>query len=103
MFDATSPDFRFEVHNFAGPFRDSALLSRASINVARLVGQPRGTVRIFAGQADPRDESHFTIDFQLPGGSGTIDGRLLANDSVQLLLRAVPTIATTAPGSSSAR
>jgi hypothetical protein len=33
-------------------------------------------LRIFAGQADPADGSHFTIPYQLDGNAGTIDGRV---------------------------
>ncbi len=53
-------------------------------------------MRLFAGQADPSDESHFTIDYetyrlvapgQLVPQRGTIDGWLRDDDSVQLQLR----------------
>jgi hypothetical protein len=33
-------------------------------------------LRFFAGQPDPTDESHFTIDYELDGDRGTIDGWL---------------------------
>ena len=33
-------------------------------------------LRLFAGQADPADESHFTIDYEVDGDRGTIDGWL---------------------------
>ena len=33
-------------------------------------------VRYFAGQPDARDESHFTIRYEMAGGRGTIDGWL---------------------------
>jgi hypothetical protein len=33
-------------------------------------------LRFFAGQPDPQDESHFTIDYELEGIRGTIDGWL---------------------------
>ena len=33
-------------------------------------------LRVFAGQPDPKDEGRFTIDYELDGRRGTIDGRL---------------------------
>ena len=35
-----------------------------------------GTLRLFAGQADPADASHFTFMYELNGQRGTIDGWL---------------------------
>jgi hypothetical protein len=40
--------------------------------------------RIFAGQADPTDESHFTIRYEVDGKSNIIDGWLMSDDSVKL-------------------
>jgi hypothetical protein len=47
-------------------------------------------VRIYAGQPDPNDASHFTIAYQMWGQSDTIDGRLLDNDSVTMTPRHPP-------------
>jgi hypothetical protein len=33
-------------------------------------------LRLYAGQIDPADPSHFTIGYWLDGQSGTIDGRM---------------------------
>jgi hypothetical protein len=44
-------------------------------------------VRLYAGQADPNDASHFTIDYDLNGVRGTIDGKLTAADTVTLTPR----------------
>jgi len=41
-------------------------------------------LRIFAGQPDPTDASHFTIAYELDGVPGTIDGWLFDDDSVRL-------------------
>jgi len=90
LYDATSPDLSIEVHDYATLTSDSNRLSRQSVNVARLAGEPFGTVRFFAGQIDPSDESHFTIDFQTATGSGTIDGWLRVGDAVTLTLRPAP-------------
>jgi hypothetical protein len=39
--------------------------------------EPAWALRVFAGQLDPKDGSHFTIDYQTSsGGKGTIDGWL---------------------------
>ena len=83
----TTPDFSVEVHDYATAFSDAARLSQRDVNVAGLFAQPFGTVRVLVGQIDPADDSHFTIDFQTAAGSGTIDGRLRADDSVTLTLR----------------
>jgi hypothetical protein len=40
-------------------------------------------LRIFAGQPDPNDPTHFTIDYQLDGRDGVIDG-WLKDDAVEL-------------------
>jgi hypothetical protein len=42
------------------------------------------SLRIFAGQPDPNDESHFTIRYELDGKSNVIDGWLMSDDSVKL-------------------
>jgi len=36
----------------------------------------RQVLRVFAGQADPADESHFTIRYQMDGREGVVDGWL---------------------------
>jgi hypothetical protein len=41
-------------------------------------------VRIYAGQADPADASHFTIEYDKPDGRHLIDGWLTENDQVLL-------------------
>lgn len=41
-------------------------------------------VRVFAGQPDPDNPSHFTIGYTLNGVPGTIDGWLLDDDTVSL-------------------
>ena len=47
-------------------------------------------VRIFAGQPDPNDPSHFTIRYQMWGQEDVLDGRLLDNDDVSLTPRHLP-------------
>lgn len=43
--------------------------------------------RLYAGQVDPTNPSHFTIAFDYPDHSGTIDGWLQPNDSILFELR----------------
>jgi hypothetical protein len=47
-------------------------------------------LRVFPGQPDPLDESHFTIPYDAGGVTGTIDGWLQADDSVRLVVRDGP-------------
>jgi hypothetical protein len=85
----------------AVPFWPVLGLSSVSVHPASVRGQPvpvipsliaaaggglgfRNTpvegLRFYAGQVDPMDESHFTIRYELIGGSGTIDGWLVDVD-----------------------
>ena len=62
--------------------------SGARVDLARI---PYGTAfRLFGGQADPRDPSHFTLDYESDGVRGVIDGRLLDGDAVKLTFRPSP-------------
>jgi len=45
------------------------------------------TLRWYAGQCDPADDSHFTVDFQFDGKPGVLDGWLLDSDTVRLRVR----------------
>lgn len=49
--------------------------------------------RIYFGQPDPVDASHFTIGYDAGGVSGTIDGWLLPDDTVRLTVRDGPAAA----------
>jgi hypothetical protein len=55
--------------------------------------QPRvpPNIRIYAGQADPADPSHFTIRYQMWGQEDILDGRLDGHDNVTLTPRHPPT------------
>jgi hypothetical protein len=48
-------------------------------------------VRIYAGQPDPNDPSHFTIRYQMWGKEDILDGRLGNDDQVTLTPRNRPT------------
>lgn len=47
-------------------------------------------VRIFAGQADPSDRSHFTLDYEIDGERGVLDGYLQDDLTVLFKLRDGP-------------
>ena len=42
-----------------------------------------GQITFFAGQPDPADAAHFTVDYQTPAGPGTIDGWLKHDDTIK--------------------
>ena len=50
---------------------------------------PLPSMRIYAGQPDPKDASHFTIRYQMMSRQDFIDGWLKDDDSVNLHLRAL--------------
>jgi hypothetical protein len=62
---------------------------------AQLANDPAWAIRVFAGQPDPKDASHFWIDYETSAGTkGTIDGWLRQSskagaikDEVELKLR----------------
>lgn len=61
------------------------------------LGHPRDAmVRIYAGQPDPGDPSHFTIDYELWGQRDTFDGWLQADDEVKFKPRKRPVPPATA-------
>jgi hypothetical protein len=49
-----------------------------------------GARRLYAGQIDPGDASHFTIRYEINDKAGTIDGWLGENDTVKLQVRNGP-------------
>ena len=51
---------------------------------------PSLPVRLYAGEPDPADASHFTISYEAGGVPGTIDGWLRADDTVTLQVRDGP-------------
>lgn len=54
----------------------------------KLKVQYKQQLRVYAGQPDPADASHFTINYVLDGQPGVIDGWLKADGSVALRPRA---------------
>jgi hypothetical protein len=53
---------------------------------------PTDVVRVYCGQPDPNDASHFTIDYDLNGVRGTIDGNLAGSGVVTLRPRTGRTV-----------
>ena len=53
----------------------------------RVEFDPRDLIRLYAGQPDPADESHFTIAYERDGRPGIIDGWLRDNGPPELLPR----------------
>jgi hypothetical protein len=47
-------------------------------------------LRIFAGQIDPSDSSHFTVPYELNGKPGVIEGRLRDDESVTMSVGSGP-------------
>ena len=77
----------------ASPLFGDAQLDRHLVFMPELANLPLGQLRLYAGQIDPNDESHFTIDCETPAGRGTIDGWLLADDTVKVEVRNGPATA----------
>ena len=67
-----------------------AELSSRAVGVGPLSAVPYGGLRFYAGQPDPIDLSHFTIDYDTPDGVGTLDGYLMPDDSVKIEARDGP-------------
>jgi hypothetical protein len=70
-----------------GGFRPSLLCWYGRLSVPELTRGP-STLKLFAGQPDSADESHFTIDAIVGGETRMIDGWLMPDDHVKLQLRA---------------
>jgi len=90
------------VHLFNASVMRPATLTKAPF-VTRTNWQPPapvpawGALTLLAGQPDWADASHFTIDYQTPTGTGTIDGWLHPDDTVKFQVRDGP-LAQPAPG-----
>jgi hypothetical protein len=70
-----------------GAFTSPQLLTTTPCQVAEFVFSPLGTLRLYAGQPDANDTSHFTIDFRNEYGRRTIDGWLQPDDNVKFSVR----------------
>ena len=79
-----------EPYSLATAGRTLRPLPPSHVAVAGIAAVPLGDLRLYAGQPDPADESHFTIDYETPDGRGTIDGWLMPDDTVKLEVRDGP-------------
>jgi len=93
LYGADAPDLTAQVIRPATPWRDGQALADLRLNVGGFLAHPFGTLRFYAGQPDPNDDSHFTIDYQSPAGRGTIDGWLQRDDTIKMQMRGNPTTA----------
>ena len=55
-----------------------------NIGAGHLLLPIQNSLRLFAGQPDPADESHFTLRAEIDGKPILIDGYLMSNDTVKL-------------------
>jgi hypothetical protein len=53
-------------------------------------GRRFGSMQIYAGQIDSADDSHFTLEYDIDGVGGVVDGWLRADDHVKLQVRSDP-------------
>jgi hypothetical protein len=67
---------------YGQPWRDPATLG--------MPFEQNDSFRLHAGQPDPADPSHFTIEYEINSGSRTIDGWLQDDDTVKLKVRNGP-------------
>jgi hypothetical protein len=75
------------VYSLASMRRDLAQVSSRHFALYPLPLTPLGKLRFYAGQPDPADQSHFTIDFETHERRGTLDGWLMSDDTVKLQIR----------------
>jgi hypothetical protein len=72
---------------YGNPLSSLSVRSPKIGDMFRFAVAPDEHLKLLTGQADPTDESHFTIDYETPRGRGTIDGWLMPDDTVKLELR----------------
>ena len=79
--------FRARVESWDGRFRPMRVAASVDAYGFQFMIPNGWLPTIYAGQHDPFDESHFTIDYESPAGGGTIDGWLQPDDTVKLQVR----------------
>jgi hypothetical protein len=55
---------------------------------------PDEPLTLYAGQADPTDDSHFTVRYAVRSGTGLIDARLVAGNQLRFSIRDGPAVET---------
>lgn len=78
--------FSADIFEPAGPFNPLRKEASTLCYVGRHSMQPYQTLRLFAGQSDPKDPSCFTVQYQLGKSGGMIEGTL-ANDGKSVSMR----------------
>ncbi|HEX4795772.1 MAG TPA: hypothetical protein VH370_18420 [Humisphaera sp.] len=81
--------FRSQVVTMHGQFQSLEYSGQWELNLL-FNCPPTQPLKLYAGQADPSDESHFTIDYSTPAGEGVIDGWLVSHNFVNLRIRNGP-------------
>lgn len=67
------------------------MITPASLHLLPTLSEISGErLRLYAGQPDPMEPSHFTIRYEVNGTPGTLDGWLRDDDGVTLLRREPP-------------
>jgi hypothetical protein len=76
----------------AATLRKPPVIPQIGLALSVLAGttKPAPNVRIYCGQVDPRDSSHFTIVYEMWGQRDTLDGYLEDYDYVTLKPRRTP-------------
>jgi len=87
--DSRPLSFSARVFTIASLFHKPSEVTRPAVNVIELGNPPLDCrfTRIFAGQSDTSNQSHFNIRFESEGNPGIIDGYLHNDDSVTLEVR----------------
>ncbi|HEV2294202.1 MAG TPA: hypothetical protein VGR35_10115 [Tepidisphaeraceae bacterium] len=82
-----------QLPGFWGSAADLREVGSKTFRFERLNDAPFGKLQYYAGQSDPADRSHFTIEYAINGERGTIDGWLRMDDTVDLVVRDGPAVA----------
>lgn len=69
--------------------RATEVLNGSELDVLDSVG-PKNDIRIFAGQIDPADPSHFTVRFESRGKTKMADGYLQPDSTLRMAVRPQP-------------
>ena len=84
------PLLEVQVVRPGGLFSSPQVVATTPLQVPELRSSPRGALRLYAGQVDPHDASHFTIEYRAAHGGGMIDGWLQNDDTVKFRVRSKP-------------
>ena len=94
-FNAQNPYNREAIRIWARIIADEPVPNATGVIEISLTKQNR--MRLYAGQPDPADASHFTIKYEIDHVPGTIDGWLQPDDTVKLQVRDGPAVSLSNP------